>query len=52
MVWAAIFDGGKSDLVIMERDATARRNGYTAISYQNALSEGLLPIYDYTKPFQ
>lgn len=52
MVWAAIFNSGKSDLVVIERDATARRNGYTVISYRNALSDGLLPTYHYTRPFQ
>jgi hypothetical protein len=52
MVWGAIWRGGKSDLIIMTRDSTARRNGYTSRSYQLALSEGLFPIYDNTRRFQ
>ena len=36
----------------MGRDQTTARKGYTAKSYQNALSEGLLPIYDGTRRFQ
>ena len=50
MVWAAIWIGpggvvGRSPLVIMERDTTRRRGGYTAWSYLIALTEGLLPNY-------
>jgi hypothetical protein len=48
----AIWRDGKSDIVIMTRDSTARRNGYTSRSYQLALSEGLFPIYDNTRRFQ
>jgi hypothetical protein len=36
----------------MERDPNAPRRGYSAISYQNTLEEGLLPIYDGTRQFQ
>ena len=36
----------------MERDPTSRRQGYTAKSYQKALSECLLPVYDATHEFQ
>lgn len=36
----------------MERDESSRRSGYTAKSYQKALSEGLLPVYDGTRRFQ
>lgn len=52
MVWAGIWKEGRTDLVVMERDPEARRNGFTARSYQNALSEGLLPVYDGTRRFQ
>ena len=52
MVWAAIHLGGRSDLIIMERDPDAPRNGYTANSYIKALSEGLLPIYFGDREFQ
>ncbi len=52
MVWAAIWLEGKSPLVIMQRDETSRRNGYTSRSYILALEEGLLPTYDGTRPFQ
>lgn len=45
MVWAAIWLGGRSDLVVMERDESAARNGYTANSYIEALDEGLVPHY-------
>jgi hypothetical protein len=36
----------------MIRDQTAKRKGYTSKSYQEALSEGLLPIYNGTRRFQ
>ena len=52
MVWAAIWRGGKSHLIIMERDQQAKRQGYSARSYHQALSEGLLPVYDGTRRFQ
>jgi hypothetical protein len=45
MVWGAIWRGGKSDIIIMICDQTARRRGYTSLSYQEALIEGLLPIW-------
>ena len=50
MVWASIWIGrggvpGRSPLVIMQRDETRRRAGYTAWSYLEALEEGLLPHY-------
>ncbi len=38
-------EGGRSDLIIMERDEHARRNGYSTWSYLQALEEGLLPNY-------
>jgi hypothetical protein len=45
MVWGAIWLGGRSDLVIMERDENAPRGGYTANSYIAALDEGLIQVY-------
>ena len=35
----------RSPLVVMKRDPTAKKNGYTAWSYVEAINEGLLPIY-------
>ncbi|KAG6978938.1 Transposable element Tc3 transposase [Fusarium oxysporum f. sp. conglutinans] len=52
MVWGAIWRGGKSDIVVMIRDQTARRRGYTSLSYQQALTEGLLPIWTGFRHFQ
>lgn len=52
MIFAVIYDDGRSDLIFMERDETARRRGYTSRSYQKALEEGLLPIWDPTRRFQ
>jgi transposase len=50
IVWACIYIDSKgrtqrSPLVIMQRDANAARNGYTADSYIEALEEDLLPSY-------
>ncbi len=45
MVWGMIWRGGRSDLIIMERNEHARRNRYSTQSYLQALKEGLLPNY-------
>ena len=50
MVWGAIWMSpsgvvGRSPLVIMTRDISRRRQGYTTTSYLTALEEGLLPYY-------
>ena len=50
MLWAAIWmtaEGkvGRSRLIIMKRDETAPRHGYTTASYLNALYEGLEEDY-------
>jgi len=41
MVWAAIGGTGttrrRSELIIMERDAESKKNGYTATSYLDTL---------------
>jgi transposase len=52
MIWAGIWIGGRSKLIIMERDENAPRRGYTANSYIDALEEGLLPIYEPGTIFQ
>jgi transposase len=48
MVWASIWldergRARRSPLVIMERDSDAPRGGYSAQSYKQALTKGLLP---------
>ena len=50
MVWGSIWVTpggrvGRSPLVIMDRDYTSPKSGYTAWSYCRALEEGLLPQY-------
>ena len=46
MVWACVGSAvGGSDLIIMERDASAPRGEYSTWSYLEALQEGLLPLY-------
>lgn len=45
MVWAAIWLKGRSKLVVMERDESSERGGYSRWSYIEALEEGLFPIY-------
>jgi hypothetical protein len=50
MVWGSIWldERGcprRSNLVIMERDSNAPKGGYSAQSYIEALTEGLLPHY-------
>jgi transposase len=46
MVWAGIWLGGRTELIIMERDEDSRsRRGYTAKSYIETLEKGLLPFY-------
>ena len=41
MVWGAIWLRGRSDLMIMTRDETIKRNGYSANSYINVLNQAL-----------
>ena len=53
MIWAGIWKGGRTDLVVMERDyQPPQKGGYSSWSYQQALEQGLLPIYDGTRYFQ
>jgi len=46
MFWACFWYDGRSELIAMERDPRAPRNGYSARSYIWALEEGLLPVLD------
>lgn len=45
MIWGAIFCGGSSRIVQMQRDELAKRNGYTARSYLDVLEAELPCIY-------
>jgi hypothetical protein len=45
MIWGAIWLGGRSELVFLERDFDSRGNGYTTWSYLQALEQALLPVY-------
>jgi transposase len=45
MVWGGITRESRSPLVIMVRDINTKRNGFSGISYAQALEEGLLPIW-------
>jgi hypothetical protein len=53
MVWGGIWKGGRTDLIVMERDyQPPQKGGYSSWSYQQALQKGLLPIYNGTRYFQ
>jgi transposase len=52
MVWAMIWVGGRSEIMVMERDSDSSHNGYTSKSYQIALKDGLLPYYEAGDLFQ
>jgi hypothetical protein len=45
MVWGAIWVGGRSDLYIMDRDASSAREGYSAGSYIHVLDDQLPTIF-------
>ena len=45
MIYTLFWYNGRSELIAMERDALARKEGYSARSYIQALEEGLIPIY-------
>lgn len=44
MVWAAISTAGSSNLMIMRRDQSAPKQGYTTQSHLQVLEDGSLPI--------
>jgi hypothetical protein len=57
MVWGSIWIDRRgrpcrSPLIIMERDPTTHRNGYSAQSYIETLELGLLPYYRPGEVFQ
>jgi hypothetical protein len=41
MIWAAIWIGGRTDIVIMERDPEAPKKGYSTRSYMKCLDKEL-----------
>lgn len=45
MVWGAIYDNQKSDLMVMRRDITSKKQGYTAESYLNVISYAIPQIW-------
>jgi transposase len=45
MVWGAIWLGGRSDLVFMERDMKSKAQGYTSWSYSKVLDDQLPRIW-------
>jgi hypothetical protein len=45
MIWGYIWLGGRSEIIIMERDELSKGNGYSTWSYLKALEAGLRPIY-------
>ena len=51
MLWGGIWKEGKTPIVVMERDLSARRHGYTSWSYIQALEEGLIPVYNGSRQF-
>ena len=52
MVWAAISTAGLSNLMIMRRDQSAPKQGYTTQSYLQVLEDGLLPILQANSIYQ
>jgi DDE superfamily endonuclease len=51
MIWGAIFLSGRSDLVVIERDEEAPREGYSARSYLTVLRDQIPRIYEPGKVF-
>ena len=46
MIWAGIWLGGRTELIIIERDEeSGSGRGYTANSYISTLEKGLVPTY-------
>lgn len=52
MVWASIWRGGRSKLVVMERDPESKKNGFIAKSYIKTLEDGLIENYEPGLVFQ
>ena len=52
MIWGAIWKGGRSELVVMQRDESTAAHSYTSWSYIEALKKGLLPNYTPGRFFQ
>jgi len=52
MIWGAIWIGGRSDIVFMERDETSPRQGYTAWSYLKVLNAQKETIWSPGMKFQ
>lgn len=53
MIWAGVWLGGRTPLVIMERDHNSlSKRGYTANLYILALKQGLIPFYHPGMVFQ
>jgi hypothetical protein len=53
MVWACVWvdergQARRSALVIMKRNPNAKKHGYSAKGYMEALTKGLLPYYKHT----
>ena len=51
MMFAGIWVGGRTQLVVMTRDESTEKKGYLAWSYQKALTESIIPIYDGSRKF-
>ena len=45
IMWSSIWLGGRSNILLMERDIGSKGKGYTTQSYLQVLEEGLLPFY-------
>ena len=44
MIWGAIWIGGRSDVIMMVRDETAPKKGFSRFSYLDVLEEAI-PSY-------
>jgi hypothetical protein len=45
MIWGAIWIGGRSDIIFMERDMESKKQGYTYRSYLKVLDDEIPRIY-------
>jgi hypothetical protein len=45
MIWGAIYLGGRSDLILMERDPESKRQGYSANSYLTVLKDQIPRVW-------